>query len=66
LSPQLLRRRLQRLLDSKDIAERVEALGKSMRAEPGAERSAEILESVLGDMAGAAAEPERALTSATP
>ncbi len=47
LSAGTLRLRLTRLLSSPDIAARVAALGQKMRAEPGASRSADLLERVL-------------------
>ena len=42
-----LRFRLERLLASKDIKRRVQALGRQMQAEPGVRRSADLLEQVL-------------------
>lgn len=47
LSANVLRLRLTRLLASRDIAARVAALGQTMRAEPGASRSADLVERVL-------------------
>ncbi len=47
LSASVLRLRLDRLLSSPDIAARVAVLGRQMRAESGASRSADLLERVL-------------------
>lgn len=42
-----LRFRLERLLASKDIKRRVQALGRLMQAEPGVRRSADLVEGAL-------------------
>lgn len=51
-SANTLRLRLARLLSSPDIAARVSALGQKMRAEPGASRSADLVERALADFLG--------------
>lgn len=52
LSATLIRLRLARLLQDSEIQERVEKLGARMRAEPGAVRSADLLEAVLAGRRG--------------
>ena len=46
-TPSGLRRRLERLLASADIKRRVQALAEQMQAEPGVERSADLVEAAL-------------------
>ena len=49
LSATALRLRLERLLKSAEIRERVAGLGRRMRAEPGAAHSADLIEAALSD-----------------
>ncbi len=47
LSANGLRLRLERLLSSRDIQQRVAALGRQMQGEPGVIRSADLVEAAL-------------------